>query len=341
MSGQGPPSSDSPGAGAGPGGRILVIKLGALGDFIQALGPMRAIRRHHPDARIALLTTAPFAELARASGYFDEMWIDSRPGISNVRGWLPLRRWLRRGKFGRVYDLQTSDRSGLYFLLMAGPLAAMGLPWGRRRPEWSGIARGCSHPHDNPGRDFMHTVERQAEQLARAGIDEVPPADVSFLDADVARFALAPPYVLLVPGGARHRPAKRWPAARYGALAARLEASGITPALLGAADEAPITAEIRELCPAARDLAGRTTFGDIAALARGAAGAVGNDTGPMHIIAAAGCPAVALFSADSDPALCAPRGAGVTVLRREPLAALTVDQVAAALEPVGGPPPGA
>ena len=40
--------------------RILVIKLGALGDFIYALGPMAAIRRHHKDARITLLTTAPF-----------------------------------------------------------------------------------------------------------------------------------------------------------------------------------------------------------------------------------------------------------------------------------------
>jgi ADP-heptose:LPS heptosyltransferase len=58
--------------------------------------------------------------------------------------------------------------------------------------------------------------------------------------------------------------------------------------------------------------------------------AVGNDTGPMHLIAAAGCSSVVLFSADSDPALCAPRGK-VAVLRRPDLAQLTVDEVAAAL----------
>ena len=39
--------------------RILVIKLGALGDFIQAMGPFKAIRNQHPDARLVLLTTAP------------------------------------------------------------------------------------------------------------------------------------------------------------------------------------------------------------------------------------------------------------------------------------------
>jgi ADP-heptose:LPS heptosyltransferase len=53
---------------------------------------------------------------------------------------------------------------------------------------------------------------------------------------------------------------------------------------------------------------------------------VGNDTGPMHLIAAAGAPSVCLFSADSDPALCAPRGA-VTVLREPNLADLAVAAV--------------
>ena len=40
--------------------RVLVIKLGALGDFLQALGPFAAIRHHHKEAKITLLTTAPF-----------------------------------------------------------------------------------------------------------------------------------------------------------------------------------------------------------------------------------------------------------------------------------------
>src|SRR6266568_3426199 len=135
--------------------RILVIKLGALGDFVQALGPAAAIRAHHPEAAITLLTTAPFAELARRAPYFDEVWIDERPRLSALRGLLELRRRLRGAGFARIYDLQTSGRSSAYFHLM-GPGA---------RPEWSGIARGASHPHDNPRRDSMHTIERQSDQL--------------------------------------------------------------------------------------------------------------------------------------------------------------------------------
>jgi ADP-heptose:LPS heptosyltransferase len=301
--------------------RILVIKLGALGDIALALGPFKAIRRAHPGAHITLLTTAPFADFTGASGYFDEVWIDERPTFGQFGLWLDLRKRLRGGGFRRVYDLQTSDRSGWYFRLMAPG----------RRPEWSGIVPGCSHPHDNPDRDFMHSIERQDEQLAAAGIADVPAADLSWVAADTARFNLAPRYMLLVPSAAPHRPAKRWPAAKFAELAGRLAGDGVAPVILGGLPERALANEIKAVAVAVRDLTGLTTLADIAVLARGAAGAVGNDTGPMHMIAAAGCPSVVLFSADSDPALTAPRGPAVTVLRHDALGALSVDEVVSAL----------
>lgn len=292
--------------------RVLVIKLGALGDFVQAFGPFAAIRAHHQDARITLLTTRPFAALAEASPWFDEIWQDDKPKLWQPLGLLALARRLRSGGFARVYDLQTSDRSSSYFRLIG------------KGPEWSGIARGCSHPHANPARDFMHTQDRQAEQLCMAGIARVPPPDLSWATTDCARFGLAAPYALLCPGGASHRPAKRWPAGNYARLALRLVLAGTRPVLIGGADE---TAPIAIACPEALDLGGRTGHLDILGLARGAALAVGNDTGPMHLIAAAGCPGLVLFSAESDPALCAPRG-DIRVLRRDDLARLTEDEVA-------------
>ena len=306
--------------------RILVIKLGALGDFALAMGPFAAIRRHHGDAKITLLTIPSLAELGEACGYFDEVWSDSRPKLLNIGGWLALARRLKQGNFDRVYDLQTSDRSSFYYRLMGPPFG--------QRPQWSGIARGASHRHDNPRRDFLHTIERQREQLALAGIADVPPPDLSWVRTDITRFALAPPYVLLVAGSAPQRPDKRWPETKFAELAAQLLARGIQPVLIGAQAERAVIAAIRRQVPEARDLGGQTSYFDIVALARGAAGAVGNDTGPMHLIAATGCRTVSLFSDASDPALCAPRGplaAGVTVLRRAKLADLPVAEVLAAV----------
>jgi ADP-heptose:LPS heptosyltransferase len=301
-------------------GGILVIKLGALGDFVLAMGPFAAIRAHHPAARITLLTTAPFAEMARRSGQFDDVWIDPRAARWNLAARFALCRRLRAGGFAWVYDLQTSGRSSGYFRCFKAP-----------RPEWSGIARGCSHPHANPARDSMHTRDRQREQLAMAGIEQVPDADLSWLDGDISGLAPEAPYILLVPGGSPHRPEKRWPARRYGELAQALAAGGYVPLLLGAAAEADVLAEIAALCPEARNLCGKTDFGQIAALARGAAAAVGNDTGPMHLVAASGCAAAVLFSGASDPALTAPVGPKVTILERQNLADLPLAEVRGAL----------
>lgn len=305
------------------GGRILVIKLGALGDFALAMGPFAAIRRHHAGARITLLTIPSLVELAKACGYFDEIWTDSRPNVWNIAGWHALARRLNRGRFDRVYDLQTSDRSSFYYRLMSPP-------FGARRPEWSGIARGASHPHANPRRDFMHTIERQREQLAIAGITDVPLPDLSWVHSDVTHFRLREPYVVLVPGSSPHRPDKRWPEEKFVELSLALLACGRHPVLIGAEAERGIIDSIHDRVPDTRNLCGQTSYFDIIGLARGAVGAVGNDTGPMHLIAAAGCRTVVLFSDASDPGLCAPRGPAadkVTVLRRSSLADLPVEAV--------------
>jgi ADP-heptose:LPS heptosyltransferase len=304
-----------------PGARILVIRLSALGDFIMALPAMEAIRRRHPAAEITLLTTLPFAELGRRSGWFDQVEIDPRPRWRDLAGWARLRRRLRAGRFDRVYDLQSQDRTALYFRLL----------WPGKRPEWSGIAPGASHRHTDPARRHMHAFDIHAAQLALAGIPEIPMPDLAWLDEDIRVLGLPSRFALLAPGSSPHRPAKRWPAARFGALASRLVDAGITPLVIGGAAEQALADSIRAVCPKARDLIGQTSLFMIAGLARRAVVAVGNDTGPMHLIALLGCPVVSLFSAESNPDRSAPRGPHVTMLRRSSLSDLTVDEVAAAL----------
>lgn len=296
--------------------RILVIKHGALGDFILATGPFRAIHAHHPEARLTLLTTSSFERLGSDCGCFDDVWIDDRPWPHQVVALFRLRKRLLSGRFDRVYDLQTSDRTGWYYRLFPPP-----------RPEWCGIAAGCSHLHDNPDRDRMHVVDSQVEQLRLVGIDSVPRPGIDWLEAPVSGLGLPEEFALLVPGGSPRRPGKRWPAARYAALARRLSERGLTPVLIGADAERDVIAAIADRCKDAIDLCGRTSLAQLASLCRRARVAVGNDTGPMHVAALAGCGTVVLFSRDSDPALCAPRGAGVVVIRRERLEDLSVDEV--------------
>jgi ADP-heptose:LPS heptosyltransferase len=292
---------------------VLVIKLGALGNVILSLNAFAAIRLHHRGAKISLLTTAPYAEWLSQSPWFDTVLIDTRPEWWNLPGVHRLRRMLTEPGFARVYDLQTSSRSSHYFRLF--PRDA--------RPEWSGIAPGCSYPDRDPNRDRLHDNDRQIGQLRQAGINDFAPPDLSWCRGDIGRFGLPREFAVLVPGSAPHRPVKRWPAARYQALAEALRARGLTPVVVGSAAETSLARNI----PAAIDLTGQTTFGDLADLGRAARIAIGNDTGPMHLLATAGCPSVVLFSRDSDPALCAPRGPDLRIVRRPDLASLDVGTV--------------
>ncbi len=179
----------------------------------------------------------------------------------------------------------------------------------------------------------MHTTERQREQMEMAGITRFPVPDLGWLACRLPP-AIPERAALLVPGAAPHRPAKRWPAARFGELGRLLVTRGMVPAIVGTKAEAPLAAAIRAICPEAIDLTGRTDIPAVAALASHAELAVGNDTGPMHLAAAMGCRCVVLFSGESDPCLTAPRGpegGWPTILRENDLADLTVARVAAAL----------
>ena len=94
--------------------RIPVIKHGGLGDWVLATGCFAAIRRHHPKGRITLLTAPAFADWGAHCGWFDEVWADERPSlIAEPFAWTRLRRRLIDAEFARVYDLQTSGRTGL------------------------------------------------------------------------------------------------------------------------------------------------------------------------------------------------------------------------------------
>ena len=303
--------------------RILVIKHGALGDWVLATGCFAAIRRHHPSARITLLTTPAFADWGTRCPWFDEIWTDDRPSLlTKPLAWVRLRRRLIDGEFARVYDLQTSRRTGLYFRMLPR----------RHRPEWSGEVADCSHPHLNPKRASMHTIAVRADQLGVAGIEDVPAPALDWLDAGIDEFSVPEAFSLMVPGGSAHRPEKRWPAEKFADLTRLLAERGSPPVLIGGHAEAATLDRIAREAPDTIDLGGRTSLAQVAALARRAACAVGNDTGPIHIAATVGCPTIVLFGAASDPKRCAPCGDSVTILRHETLASLPVDDVIDAVQ---------
>jgi len=314
--------------------RVLVIKLGGVGEMVLAFPAFERIRQAHPKAKITLLTTEPFAALTTQSPFFNKVEADG--AAKGPAAWTALILRLRGARYDRIYDLQNDSTTNLIFQGLR-PLP----------PPWSGTALGCALPHRNRDRNRMHALERHADQLKDAGIWpdaptrplSAPPPDISWILARSAQprsITVAGghrPLVLLAPGAG----AERWPIELYGEMAKRLQDSGHDLVILGSLSDSGLAHAIQRKASRARDLTGRTDLAQIAALGARASVAVGNDLGVLHLIAAAGAPTIALFSSASDPAVLAPRG-HVTVLHSPALKDLPVETVVAAAATLAAAP---
>lgn len=255
---------------------ILVIRHGAFGDLIQADGALRDIRRHHPQAWIALLVAPEYARLMARCPHVNEVIADPRAPLLQLRRNLNLVRQLKRRRFSHVYDLQGSDRTRFYRKVLNSGL------WSRKHNKTNSL-----------------TPDRMAyaQQLRRADVPVLHASkpDVSWMADDVssllASAGIRPGYIVLIPGSAARHQDKRWP--HYSELARLLLERGKQIVYAPGPDELDL----------AKQLPGEVLLGangflnwfQLAGLLREAAFVVGNDTGPTHLAACLGRPGLALF----------------------------------------------
>jgi ADP-heptose:LPS heptosyltransferase len=295
-------------------GKALVILLGDLSEFVQALPAAKMIRDYHVGARITLLTTEQYRSFATACPWFDVVEID--PKSRDPQGVTQQIGRIRAGRFDAVYDLTGDARTNGYFLGLR--------PW---PPKWSGVAPGCSHPHSAEDRDLMHPLDRLADQMHQAGLGptegfapfSAPSADFSWVRAalrDPPRlkpeyFNVRTPFALLFPAAAEYG-GWRWPPEQFVTLSKLLLERGVMPVVIGGPGEREPGAAIQKAVPQARVLISRADLFQVIALAQAAKAAFGFVGGPLHLAAAAGAPVVVLTGPDL-PARELPRGANVVL----------------------------
>lgn len=289
--------------------RVLIIKLSAFGDFINTFGVFAAVRKHHPHAEITLLTTKPFIAFAEKSPYFDKVWCIGRWKWNEFSAWSEFHRAMKEKNFDVVYDIQRNDRARAFYWLSPA----------RTRAAWVSGAKG----------NQVYVKKKPLPQgvLDTTDTDVFPVPDTPWLDADISHFNISAPFVLLVPGSAPQHPGKRWPVSHYVQLAQELLKRGYTPVALGTAAEETLLQDLAGRVPGLVNLCNKTSLLEIGALSRRAACAIGNDTGPMHLTAAVGCPTIVLFSGLSDPVQSRPRGEIVETLQGIPIETLSVESV--------------
>ena len=314
--------------------RVLVIQLGGMAEFVQALAAAKRIREAHLGARITLLTTEATRELAEKAPYFDTVEADGKPTEPQAITKLIAR--IRGAKYDMIYDLEGSNRTKNYFQGMR--------PW---PPKWSGPIAGASHAYLDPDRMHLNPLDRLSGQLAAAGMsDDAAPLmpDLTWVrpvlrDPPRLRpdfFGIRGSYVLLLPRGSDAEPNRRWPEEKYIDLACRIARQGVTPVVLGGPEERPVGAAVAKAEPRSKNLVTRPDLFQCIGLAERAAFAVGDDVELMHVAAAAGASCLVFLSSLNHPERVAPRGrSGVVALTAAVIADLPVEQVDAQLRNCG------
>lgn len=285
--------------------RILLIKLSALGDVVQTLPTLEALRAAYPKAEIAWLVEEAAAPLLSRHPALDNVliarrqtWLRAartRRGLATA--WQEGRRLvqtLRRQPFDAVLDLQGLFKSAFWTWLARSP-RKIGFAGSR---ECSSLALTDRLPPYDPDEHAVRRYLRLAEHLGAAAAPSrfrlaLPPA----AGQDLAPLWTASNGPLLVLHPGTRWPSKHWPPQLWAQLADVLQqARRARIVVTGSAADRPLIAQIRaQMHGEAIDLSGRT---DLAALARlffQADAAVTTDTGPMHLAAAVGTPVAAVF----------------------------------------------
>jgi heptosyltransferase-3 len=303
-----------------PTRRILIYRLGSLGDTVVALPALRLVARTFPDAERWALTNfsvstkaAPMAAVLEGTGLVHG-YLEYPTGLRNAAGLLKLRRDIRRfdpevlvylaARRGRV----KAWRDAMFFRA-CGIKQVIGVPYRAQQQQPIRMDSGL----------FEYEGARLArclKSLGDAQLDAPDAFDLALSDAEhqVAMSALgglADGKPLLVASTGAKVDVNDWGDDQWTALLTRLgsKLAGWSLAMLGAADEQARSESLLANWPGPKvNLCGQLSVRQSAAVLTHAKVYLGHDSGPMHLAAAVGVPCVAIFSSRNLPGEWFPHG---------------------------------
>lgn len=296
--------------------KILVIKLGAVGDLILVVPSLRMLKERFPDSSVTLLVDRKLAPLVATCPYLDDMILVDRKKLSNLFYLLKTARRIRKEGFDVSVDLHNNKWTHLLAYL-GGVFQRFGFARGR----WGFLL-------NRPDRSFEvadSPVRHQFRILSKMGVqkfdDELAlwPRPESLERVDHIIAAVKPEentkMIGFVMGSSPNWPSKRWPGEYFVALADRLlEKYDARIVLVGSSDEAVLGEAFQKFGSSKiLDVIGKTTLEELPAFFKRFHLVVTGDTAPLHIAAAMNVPTLALFG-PTDPKRHAPPGRKVVAL---------------------------
>ncbi|MBV9958360.1 MAG: glycosyltransferase family 9 protein [Acidobacteria bacterium] len=313
--------------------RILVYRIGSIGDTIIALPAVRAVSRHFPRASLSFLGNAHekghvlAQSVLPPDGLFEE-WLTYPTGVGRTRPSKDIGRLLldlRRRKFDTLVYLAPRGRTHVWRDLAFFYAAGI-----RRFIGHQGIDQLPARVLGQPQTVLEHEADHLLHRLQLSGIPVPPPGEGEMdlgINADEKERARAwlrehcgealelNNLVGIAPGS--NWQSKTWPEERFAELGARLISElKLFPLVLGGPEDYERNERLIALWGRGANAAGQLSVRLAAAALSECRFYVGNDTGTTHLAAAVGTPCVVAFSAQDWPGRWYPYGRGHTVIRR-------------------------
>ena len=275
--------------------KVLLVRLGAMGDIVHAVPVAVALRRARPGARIDWLVDT------RHRAVLDLFPVaDAAVAIDPAGAWrqtVDVVRSLRQSAYDVAIDVQGLLKSAA-LARFAGAARTVG--FAREALREPAAARFYTETV-SPDRG-LHVARQNLRLLSALGIDDdridTPARPVESGIADDVQRAVGPRYGVINPGAGW--PNKQWPPEKLGEAAAAVTARhGIRWTVVWGPGEEPLARRVEASSSGAALVAPPTTLADLMALLQRAAIVVAGDTGPIHLAAAAGTPVVGLYGPTS------------------------------------------
>ena len=250
---------------------ILLIKHGAFGDLIQSDGIFRTIKNIYPKVNLILLTSSSYKNLMLLSPYIDKIIVDDRFKFWNLRKIFQLIREIASLHFSHVFDLQNSQRTYLYKILI-------------NTPTWITTKR-----KDHP----ISGLQGLVDMLNDYGIpsSKILDPNITWMANDISHLLkkrkILGEFIVLIPGSSKKHTEKRWP--YYKELADKLLKEDFNVVSIFGPDELDLENTMPGYNFNNLDLM------DVAGIIKKSIFVIGNDSGLSHIASCLRKPGIALF----------------------------------------------
>lgn len=296
--------------------KILLIKHGSLGDIISSTSAIYDIRNHYRKDKLIILTMQKYKSFFEESCFFDDILIDNRKNFILT---ILIFKQILQLKFDLIIDLQNSKRTSIYALLLR--LLS--------KVKINGTGLYSTHRYKSLSKNLPSVIDGLSNQIEILGIKTTRKPFLDWLNKEPFNFKslINQNFVIINPGCSKKNIQKKWPAENYAKLCSHLISIDILPIIIGSFLDKEEVKIIESRENKILNLLNKSPLDVVFQLSQKAIGAISNDTGPAHLIAASGCKIHLLLSSFSNIQTVIPQGDNVSYTQEKMIENILVEDV--------------